>query len=225
MTHPTTSWKGKTVIDATNAQVPPEELDGLLSFSLVAKAFTGAKFVKGLNHLLAADLANDSVVEGGPPSRLSVERRRGRDRSRGGLGPTTRVRTRQVGKAQRGWRAGTRTRPNLGPAHLPGFVQEGAVIDPRPCSRRREPVARANVFEQRATEYLKATKSRRWGQPDGVWAPFEERGDARQSRRSPGIYRLLSMAQDSLDVLLSDTTPRVLHGYSTGTPPHSHSIV
>ncbi len=39
-----------------------------------------------------------------------------------------------------------------------GFVQEGAVIDLRPSDRRREPVARANFFEQRATEYLKATK-------------------------------------------------------------------
>src|ERR1700736_195827 len=97
------------------------------------------------------------------PLRLSVERRRGRDRSRGGLGQTTRVRTRQAGKAQRGWRVGARTRPHLGPAHLPGFVQEGAVIDLRPCDRRRELAARANFFEQRATEYLKATKPRRLG--------------------------------------------------------------
>src|SRR5437762_12314207 len=72
-------------------------------------------------------------VEEALPLRLSIERRRGRDRSRGGLGQTTRVRTRQAGKAQRGWRAGARTRPHLGPAHLPGFVQEGAVIDLRPC--------------------------------------------------------------------------------------------
>src|SRR6202011_1989078 len=63
------------------------------------------------------------------PLRLSVERRRGRDRSRGGFGQTTWVRARQAGKAQRGWRVGARTRPHLGSAHLPGFVQEGAVID------------------------------------------------------------------------------------------------
>jgi hypothetical protein len=119
------SWKGKTVIDATNALVPLEELDGLPSSAFVAKAFTGAKFVKGFNHLPAATLATDPVVEGRPSGRLSVERRRGRDRSRGGLGQTTRVRTRRAGKAQRGWRAGARTRPHLGPAHLPGFVQEG----------------------------------------------------------------------------------------------------
>ena len=60
------SWDGKTVIDATNAfGVPLEELDGLLSSAFVAKAFTGAKFVKGFNHLPAATLATDPVIEGG----------------------------------------------------------------------------------------------------------------------------------------------------------------
>ena len=60
------SWKGKTVIDATNAfGVPPEELGGLLSSAYVAKAFTRAKLVKGFNHLVAAILATDPVVEGG----------------------------------------------------------------------------------------------------------------------------------------------------------------
>ena len=60
-----TSWKGKTVIDAMNAFVPPEELDGLPSSAFVAKAFTGAKLVKGFNHLIAATLAADPIVEGG----------------------------------------------------------------------------------------------------------------------------------------------------------------
>jgi predicted dinucleotide-binding enzyme len=60
------SWKGKTVIDATNsAPLPPEELDGLPSSAFLAKSFTGAKVVKGFNHLLAATLATDPVVEGG----------------------------------------------------------------------------------------------------------------------------------------------------------------
>src|ERR1700682_5331013 len=59
------NWKGKTVIDAMNALVPLEELDGLLSSAFVAKAFTGAKFVKGFNHLKAATLATDPVVERG----------------------------------------------------------------------------------------------------------------------------------------------------------------
>jgi len=60
------SWEGKTVIDATNAYgVRPEEQDGLPSSTLVAKAFAGARFVKGFNHLMAATLAADPVVEGG----------------------------------------------------------------------------------------------------------------------------------------------------------------
>jgi predicted dinucleotide-binding enzyme len=59
------SWRSKTIIDATNAfGVPPEELDGLPSSALVAKSFTGAKVVKGFNHLIAATLATDPVVEG-----------------------------------------------------------------------------------------------------------------------------------------------------------------
>jgi hypothetical protein len=59
------SWKGKTVIDAMNALVPPAELDGLPSSAFVAKSFTGAKLVKGFNHLVAATLATDPMVEGG----------------------------------------------------------------------------------------------------------------------------------------------------------------
>src|SRR6201990_3318885 len=59
------SWKGKTVIDARNALVPPEELDGLLSAACPAKAFPGARFVKGFNPLIAATLAADPIVEGG----------------------------------------------------------------------------------------------------------------------------------------------------------------
>ncbi|MGY4259349.1 putative dinucleotide-binding enzyme [Bradyrhizobium sp. USDA 4516] len=59
------SWKGKTVVDAMNAFPVPEELDGLPSSAFVAKAFTGASFVKGFNHLVAAKLAADPIVEGG----------------------------------------------------------------------------------------------------------------------------------------------------------------
>ena len=59
------SWKGKTVIDAMNAFPVPEELDGLPSSAFVSKSFAGAKFVKGFNHLIAATLATDPVVEGG----------------------------------------------------------------------------------------------------------------------------------------------------------------
>jgi len=60
------SWEGKTIIDATNAfGVPIEELDGLPSTAVVAKAFTGAGLIKGFNHLPAATLAADPAVEGG----------------------------------------------------------------------------------------------------------------------------------------------------------------
>ena len=60
------SWKGKTIIDAMNSfPIPPEELDGLPSYAFVAKSFPDAKLVKGFNHLGAAKLATDPIVEGG----------------------------------------------------------------------------------------------------------------------------------------------------------------
>jgi predicted dinucleotide-binding enzyme len=59
-------WEGKTVIDAMNSfPVPLEDLDGLPSSAFVAKSLPGAKVVKGFNHLGAATLATDPVVEGG----------------------------------------------------------------------------------------------------------------------------------------------------------------
>jgi predicted dinucleotide-binding enzyme len=58
-------WKGKTVIDAMNTQAPLEELGGLPSSALVAKVFTGARLVKGFNHLGAAVLDQDPAVHGG----------------------------------------------------------------------------------------------------------------------------------------------------------------
>jgi predicted dinucleotide-binding enzyme len=59
------SWEGKTVIDAMNLFPAPEALDALPSSAVVAKAFTGAKLVKGFNHLIASTLAGDPAVEGG----------------------------------------------------------------------------------------------------------------------------------------------------------------
>lgn len=59
------SWEGKTVIDAMNVFPGPEALESLPSSAVVAKAFAGAKLVKGFNHLLAGALATDPVVEGG----------------------------------------------------------------------------------------------------------------------------------------------------------------
>ncbi|MBB2200764.1 NADPH-dependent F420 reductase [Gluconacetobacter tumulisoli] len=59
------NWTGKTVIDAMNSLAPVEEMDGLLSSAYAAKAFAGANYVKAFNHLIAATLATDPVVEGG----------------------------------------------------------------------------------------------------------------------------------------------------------------
>ncbi|KOX98514.1 NADPH-dependent F420 reductase [Pseudomonas nunensis] len=60
------SWKGKTIIDVTNAYgVPPEELGGLPSSKFIAQAFTGARLVKGFNHLVAGVLDQDPAVKGG----------------------------------------------------------------------------------------------------------------------------------------------------------------
>ena len=60
------NWKGKTIIDVTNAYgVPPEKLGGEPSSKFVAQTFTGARLVKGFNHLGAAKLDQDSTVQGG----------------------------------------------------------------------------------------------------------------------------------------------------------------
>jgi 8-hydroxy-5-deazaflavin:NADPH oxidoreductase len=60
------SWKGKIVIDVTNAfGVPLEELDGLPSSTVVAQALPGARLVKAFNHLPARILAQDPNVKGG----------------------------------------------------------------------------------------------------------------------------------------------------------------
>jgi 8-hydroxy-5-deazaflavin:NADPH oxidoreductase len=60
------TWKGKTIIDVTNAYgVPPEKLGGQPSGRVVAQAFSGGRLVKGFNHLGAAILAQDPAVHGG----------------------------------------------------------------------------------------------------------------------------------------------------------------
>jgi predicted dinucleotide-binding enzyme len=60
------SWRGKTIVDVTNAYgVPPGELGGQPSARVVAQAFTGARLVKGFNHLVAAVLDQDPAVHGG----------------------------------------------------------------------------------------------------------------------------------------------------------------
>jgi len=60
------TWRGKTIVDVTNAYgVPPEKLGGQPSSKFVAQAFSGAKLVKGFNHLAAAVLEQDPAVHGG----------------------------------------------------------------------------------------------------------------------------------------------------------------
>ena len=59
------TWQGKSIVDVTNTRVPPEELGGQPSSKVVAQAFTGARLVKGFNHLVAAVLDQDPAVHGG----------------------------------------------------------------------------------------------------------------------------------------------------------------
>lgn len=60
------SWQGKTIVDVTNAYgVSHEELGGQPSSRLVVQAFSGARLVKGFNHLVAAVLDQDPAVHGG----------------------------------------------------------------------------------------------------------------------------------------------------------------
>jgi len=60
------TWEGKTIVDVTNAYgVSPRELGDQPSSKAVAAAFTGARLVKGFNHLAAAILEQDPAVHGG----------------------------------------------------------------------------------------------------------------------------------------------------------------
>jgi predicted dinucleotide-binding enzyme len=60
------TWQGKTIVDVTNAYgVPPEALGGQPSSKFIEQAFSGAKLVKGFNHLIAASLDQDPAVKGG----------------------------------------------------------------------------------------------------------------------------------------------------------------
>ena len=60
------TWQGKTVVDVTNTYgVSPEEMGGPSSSRVVAQAFTGARLVRGFNHLVAAVLEQDPAVHGG----------------------------------------------------------------------------------------------------------------------------------------------------------------
>ena len=59
------TWKGKIVVDVTNAlDVVPKDLGGRLSSEIVSKAFVGARLVKAFNHLAAAKLGTNPSVKG-----------------------------------------------------------------------------------------------------------------------------------------------------------------
>jgi 8-hydroxy-5-deazaflavin:NADPH oxidoreductase len=60
------SWRGKIVIDVTNAYgVPLADLGHLPSSKVIANALHGARLVKAFNHLAARVLAQDPSVGGG----------------------------------------------------------------------------------------------------------------------------------------------------------------
>ena len=58
-------WKGKIVVDVTNAfHAAPEELGNRLSSEIIAEAFVGALVVKAFNHLPAGQLGTNRSTEG-----------------------------------------------------------------------------------------------------------------------------------------------------------------
>ena len=70
------SWQGKTIVDVTNAYgVSPDELVQQSSAKTVAQAFTGARLVKGFNHLGAPKLDQDPGHTWRKKSRVPDERR------------------------------------------------------------------------------------------------------------------------------------------------------
>jgi 8-hydroxy-5-deazaflavin:NADPH oxidoreductase len=59
-------WQGKIIVDVSNARgVTLEELAGQPSSKAVANIYTGARLVKGFNHLPAAILDQDPAEHGG----------------------------------------------------------------------------------------------------------------------------------------------------------------
>jgi 8-hydroxy-5-deazaflavin:NADPH oxidoreductase len=62
------NWNGKIIVDAMNilglSPKEREELGGVLSSEVVAKAFSGARLVKGFNHLPAEQLGTNPSIQG-----------------------------------------------------------------------------------------------------------------------------------------------------------------
>ena len=60
------TWQGKIIVDVTNARgVNPKDLAGQPSSKAIAQIYTGARLVKGFNHLVATVLDQDPAVHGG----------------------------------------------------------------------------------------------------------------------------------------------------------------
>jgi predicted dinucleotide-binding enzyme len=61
-------WNGKIIVDAMNTlDLSPkerEELRGVISSEVVTKAFSGARLVKGFNHLPAEQLGTNPSIQG-----------------------------------------------------------------------------------------------------------------------------------------------------------------
>jgi hypothetical protein len=147
------SWKGKTVIDATNSfPVPPEELDGLPS----------SAFVREVVHRRQAREGFQPPACRHPGYRSG---RRGRAIGSSFCRATTRTRSlpwriwpNNSGSHPSSWASSTRVArwcthaAALGVSSSSGSVQEGAVVDLRPCDLARN-VRFQNVRFDRARSH------------------------------------------------------------------------
>ena len=78
-------WKGKIVVDATNAfGVAPEDLGGLPSSEVVARAFVGARVVKAFNHLPGGATGHEPARRGAAAGHPHLKQRRRSQRKRRG---------------------------------------------------------------------------------------------------------------------------------------------
>lgn len=114
-------WTGKIIVDVTNTFAPPEELDGLPSSAFVAHAFTGARLVKGFNHLAAAILGQDPAVQGGRRVVFLASDDDGAAAEIGALAEKTGFRADITRRTFGRWTACSRARKQLGKTDLQGL--------------------------------------------------------------------------------------------------------
>ena len=135
------NWKGKTIIDVTNAYgVAPEKLGGQPSSKVVAQAFAGARLVKGFNHLVAAVLDQDPAVHGGRRVVFLASDDEGAAEEIGALAEKLGFAPIKLGGLSEGGLLVQRAREQLGPADLqgPGQVRLMNATSPTggPCTDR-----------------------------------------------------------------------------------------